>query len=207
VFVSTSVSRPRVVVFVESFPVRKVGGKRNKPDFPHISRGVRAFEPQLGRRGDLLAVVEAAEHYVRHEGLHQKAATELDACMPKRATRATQQLRRQLLEFVQDQGQQAGVGERLLGSSEVLESMIAKFKYLAGERGQHGMTGMVLSIGAFVGHQAIHTVQAAMEETTTPDVRNWCREHLGATVQSVRRRITQALAAEHKRKTQAIENH
>ena len=49
---------------------------------------LRAFEPQIGRWGELLAVVETAEHYVRHEGLHQEAVTELDACMPKPATRA-----------------------------------------------------------------------------------------------------------------------
>ena len=106
-----------------------------------------------------------------------------------------------------NKGSKLAAEERLLGSSEVLESVIGKFKYLAGERGQHGMTGMVLSIGAFVGRQAINTVQAAMEEITTPDVWNWCREHLGATVQSVRRRITQALAPEQKRKTLALENH
>jgi hypothetical protein len=154
---------------------------------------LRAFEPQINRWDELLTVVGAAEHYVRHQGLHQAAATELEACMPKPATRAAQQMRRQLLEFVREQGQQARQGERLLGSSEVLESVIGKFKYLAGERGHHGMTGMVLSIGAIVGRQAISTVQAAMEEITTPDVWNWCRKHLGVTVQSARRRITQAL--------------
>ena len=99
----------------------------------------------------------------------------------------------QLLEFVREQGQHAREGERLLGSSEVLESVIGKFKYLAGERGQHGMTGMALSIGAFVGRQAISTVQTALEEITTHDAWKWCREHLGATVQSVRRKIHRAI--------------
>ena len=138
---------------------------------------LQGFEPQIGRWAELLTVVGAAEHYVRHEGLHQAAVTELEACMPKPATRAAQHMRRQVLEFVREQGQQARAGERLLGSSEVLESVIGKFKYLAGERGHHGMTGMVLSIGAIVGRQAINTVQAAMEEITTPDVWNWCRKH------------------------------
>jgi len=59
--------------------------------------------------------------------------------------------------------------------------------------GQHGMTGMALSIGAFVGPQTIDAVQTGLEETTTSDVWSWCRKHLGATVQSVRRRIAQAL--------------
>lgn len=154
---------------------------------------LRTFEPQIGRWRELLAVVESAEHYVRREGLHREAATELEACMPKPTTRPAQQMRRQLLEFVREQGQQAREGERLLGSSEVLESVIGKFKHMAGERGQHGMTGMALSIGAFLGPQTIDTVQTALEETTTADVWSWCRKHLGATVQSVRRRIAQAL--------------
>lgn len=154
---------------------------------------LRRFEPQLGRWGELLSVIGAAEHYVRHEGLHQEAATNLDACLPKSAMRAARQMRRQLLEFVREQGQQAAEGERLLGSSEVLESVIGKFKYLAGERGQHGMTGMALTIGAFTGAQSINTVQSALEKTTTHDVWHWCRKHLGATVQSVRRRISQVL--------------
>ena len=58
------------------------------------------------------------------------------------------------------------------------------------------MTGMVLSIGAFVGRCAMTTVQSAMEEITTQDVWKWCYEQLGETVQSVRRRIAQALAPE-----------
>ena len=84
----------------------------------------------------------------------------------------------------------------MLGSRDVLESVMGKFQYLAGERGPHGMTGMVLSIGAFVGRQAIATVQAAMEEITNHDVWKWCHEHLGTTVQSIRQRIAQALAPE-----------
>ena len=104
------------------------------------------------------------------------------------------------------QGQQAREGERLLGSSEVLESIIGKFKHVAGERGQHGLTGMVLSIGALVGNLAVATVQAAMTEITTHEVWNWCRSHLGATVQSVRQRIRQALHPEQKQKTLRLES-
>ena len=85
------------------------------------------------------------------------------------------------------------VSSRNINSSEVFESVIGRFKRLAGERGQHGMTRMALSIGALVGPQTIDAVQTALEETTTSDAWSWCRKHLGATVQSVRRRIAKAL--------------
>lgn len=93
-----------------------------------------------------------------------------------------------------------------MGSSEVLESIIGKFKNVVGERGQHGLTGMALSIGALVGNVAMDTVQAAMTEITTHDVWNWCRLHLGSTVQSVRQQIRQALQAEQKQKILRLES-
>jgi hypothetical protein len=87
-----------------------------------------------------------------------------------------------------------------LGSSEVLESIIGKFKCVAGERGQHGLTGMVLSIGALVGHVTVGAVQAALAEVPNQDVWNWCQTHLGTTLQGLRRRIALALGTEQKRK-------
>ena len=95
-----------------------------------------------------------------------------------------------------EQAEQLGDKERSLSSSEVIESVIGRFKNMAGERGHHGMTGMVLSLGAFVGRCTMTTVQSTMEEITTHDVWKWCSEQLGTTVQSVRRRIAQALAPE-----------
>ena len=167
---------------------------------------LRKFAAPLRRWGEMLAVAGAAEHYVRQEGIHTQASEELAALLPKPTTPAACRLRKQLLQFVAEQGQQAREGERLLGSSEVLESIIGQFKHVAGERGQHGLTGMTLSIGALVGHLAVETVQAAMTTITTPEVWSWCRSHLGATVQSVRQRIRQALHPEQKRKTLCLKS-
>ena len=167
---------------------------------------LRKFAPQVRRWREMLAVIEATEHYVRHQGIHSGAAAELATLLPQPTTPAARSLRKQLLDFAQEEGPLAEEGERLLGSSEVLESIIGKFKYLAGERGQHGMTGIVLSLGALVGSQVVGTVQAAMQGITTQHVWTWCRSHLGPTVQSIRRRITQALKQEQKQKPLPPEN-
>jgi hypothetical protein len=167
---------------------------------------LRKFAPQIRRWEEMLAVTEATEHYVRHEGIHSRASEELAAVLPTATTRAARQLRKRLLEFIQAESTQARTGERLLGSSEVLESIIGKFKHLSGERGHHGMTGMVLSLGALVGHHAVAKVQDAMHEITNHDVWEWCHSHLGSTVQSVRRRITNALKPEQNRQPLRVEN-
>ena len=160
---------------------------------------LRKFVPQLRRWGEMLALIGITEHYVRHHGIHRSACEELAALLPKPVTPAAKRLRKQLLEFVNNQAQQAAEGERLLGSSEVLESIIGKFKYVAGERSQHGLTGMVLSIGALVGQQTLATVHTAMSEITNQQVWDWCQTHLGPTVQSIRGRIREALYPEQNR--------
>jgi hypothetical protein len=167
---------------------------------------LRKFAPQVRRWGEMLALVEATEHYVRHEGIHAQAAVQLAAVLPQPTTPRARQLRKQLLEFVEKESTEAREGERLLGSSEVLESIIGKYKYVAGEHGHHGMTGMVLSIAALVGRQMVSTVQAAMQEITNQDVWTWCHTHLGSTVQSVRRQITAALKPEQMRQPLRLEN-
>jgi hypothetical protein len=165
---------------------------------------LRNYAQPLRRWREMLAVIGTAEHYVRHEGFHAEAARELAARLPTSAIPAVKRLRKQVLEFVQAQGEQARDDERLLGSSKVLESIIGKFKHVAGEGGRHGLTGMVLSIGALVGEVAVATVHAAMTEVTTRGVWDWCRAHLGATVQSVRQQIRHALHPEQKQKTLSL---
>ncbi|MGA2616388.1 MAG: hypothetical protein ABSF26_02185 [Thermoguttaceae bacterium] len=161
---------------------------------------LRGYLPHVQRWREMLKVIETTEHYVRHQGVHRKAAEELAALLPPPANAAACRMRERLLEFVQEQAQQTREGECLLGSSEVLESIIGKFKCVAGERGQHGLTGMVLSFGALVGHVTVGTVQAALTETSNHDVWNWCQTHLGTTLQGLRRRIALALGTEQKRK-------
>jgi hypothetical protein len=161
---------------------------------------LREYGPRIRRWREMLDVMDTTEHYVRHQGIHRKATDELAVLLPKPRSEAARSLRKQLLEFVQNQARQTPAGERLLGSSEVLESIIGKFKCVAGERGQHGLTGMVLSIGALVGHVTVEAVQAALTEVPNRDVWNWCQTHLGPTLQGLRRRIALALGTEQKRK-------
>jgi hypothetical protein len=161
---------------------------------------LREFATQVRRWREALAVIEIAEHYVRHEGIHPRAAEELSAALPQATSEPARRFRETLLQFIQQEARQAREKECLLGSSEVLESIIGKFKCVAGERGQHGLTGMVLSLGALVGQVTLGTVQAALAEVTNKKVWDWCHSHLGSTVQGVRRQITLALDTEQKRK-------
>lgn len=148
---------------------------------------LRSYRPALMRWSELMQIIRMAEKAVQG-GLHQKLEQELYAqVQPLATTRAARRLSKNILSFVQEQSAGMNAGERLIGSSEVLESVIGKYKRLQSQHSKGGMTAMLLSIGAMIGHTTTALIAQALEETRTADVTEWCRANLGQTVQSQRR--------------------
>jgi hypothetical protein len=150
-------------------------------------QGLRRFRGRLTEWSTLLAVAQAAEHYVRHHGWHAAAQAELRRRLQPLATcPRSRRLKNRLLQFAAEQAAAVRPGERLLGSTEVLESLIGKYKRLQALHSAHGMTQMILALGAIVGRRCRETIRQALTHVTTRHVADWCRKHLGPTLQSRR---------------------
>jgi hypothetical protein len=149
---------------------------------------LRKYRQRLAEWSALMAVAQAGETYVRHQGLHADAAAELRTRLEPLATCApSRRLKDALLEFVTQQAAAAKPGERLIGSTEVLESIIGKYKRLQGMHSGDGMTRMILSIGALVGRRCQETLRQALAHVSNNDLAAWCRDHLGITLQACRK--------------------
>ena len=72
------------------------------------------------------------------------------------------------------------------GSSEVIESLIGKYKHLQSTHSKGGMTAMLLSFGAIVSKKTHDVIQAALINIKTGAVATWCQKMLGVTLQSQR---------------------
>ena len=148
---------------------------------------LREYGEALEEWSEWLALVQAAEGYVRREGFHAHAVAELQReLIPLATGLVAGELCGELLAFVGEQSAQARPGERLLGSSEVIESVIGKYKRLQGTHSQGGMTAMLLSIGAIVASKTTGMVRDALIATPTRNVLEWCHRHLGITLQAQR---------------------
>jgi hypothetical protein len=101
----------------------------------------------------------------------------------------TQQLRTELVAFVTAEAAKATDGERLVGSSEVIESIFGKWKRREGEQARSGVTGLVLALGAIVSHTSAEVNRQTLENVPTKAVLTWCREKLGKTVHATRRTL------------------
>jgi hypothetical protein len=149
---------------------------------------LRDYRRPLAEWSALLALAGAAEHYVRHHGLHAETVTELTPRLQALAVcRRSRRMKDAIVEFLSGQAAAARPGERLIGSTEVLESIIGKYKRLQSMHSGGGMTGMILSVGALVGRPSRARIVEALKTVTNSQVWQWCRERLGVTLQAQRK--------------------
>ena len=149
---------------------------------------LREFRAPLEEWSRWEATVRGSVEFVRTRGLSCSCqldlAVRLQALPPKERDDV---LAAELCEFVGVQSQAARPGERLVGSTEVLESVFGKWKAVERQESRNGITSLVLSLGSLVGQWPASRIKAALEATPVKHVVAWCRQHLPSSVQSQRR--------------------
>lgn len=149
---------------------------------------LRNYRTALQNWGEVLQVIEVTEHHVRMEGIHPQLISELRPQLKALGGGPlSRRFRVQLLVSLRQQARSCQPGERLPGSSEIIESLIGQYKHLQGERSPHGLTAMILSIAATAGRQTINMLGAALEQVRNADLLEWSRTQLGTTVQAHRK--------------------
>ncbi len=149
---------------------------------------VRSFSEPLASWSKLMDVATSSRHYVRRQGYHADAAEQLLGELSQhRGDELGDQLIDQVSAFVSEQSAAAKPGERLLGSTEILESLIGTGKRLEGQQSKGGFTKMVLSMAAATVVPTIDHLSTALGRTSTKHVVRWIQSHLPRTLQSQRR--------------------
>jgi len=116
----------------------------------------------------------------------------------------TQQLGAEFIQFVTEEEAKAKAGERLVGSSEVSESIFGKGKRREGEQARSGLTGLVLALGALVAPTTAEVITQALTTVPTKTVLTWWRDKLGKTVQATRRALFASLRQAEQKQDQIL---
>jgi len=150
---------------------------------------ITEFRQPLEEWQVLLQVVEVTESYIRQRGLYQDIHLELEKCLQSLAhTEQAQKVCAELLAFVAQEEAKARPNERLLGSSEIIESVLGKLKRLEQDQARSGFTGLLLALCAAVATTTTDVVHQALEAVPTKMILAWCRQNLGQSVQAKRRK-------------------
>ena len=158
------------------------------------------YRENIEEWNELINEVTCVENFVKKQGLtqqsHSELSKQLEKQLPRPSSLKTQKVRHKLLEFVKEQGDNAGIFERLLGSSEVIESVFGKQKRLEQDQAKSGFTGLVLGIAAIVSTTTSEVVKKAMETVRTRAVLDWCKENIGSSVQAKKIEMQAAIKTE-----------
>lgn len=140
----------------------------------------------LARWSTTLEATATILQYIRNHGYHRQAHDELRDLLSEYREDPARAVVDELLQFVRAQSERAGE-RRLLGSSEVLESLIGKGKQLMG-RNKNGYTKTVLGMAAAVTQITSDTIDAAFRTVKTHNVNAWIQKKLGISLQTQRQR-------------------
>lgn len=154
---------------------------------------LEGYRAALGEWSGYQAVIDGALDFVRRQGLYAGAEIDLAAAVPPQLGSAGE-LRAELIDFVRAEGLKARPGERLPGTTEVVESCFGKLKALEDGQSKGGFTGLVLSLGAMVSDWTAERIGEALQRCRVRDVLDWCRQWLGRSVQSQRQQAYSGLA-------------
>ena len=92
-----------------------------------------------------------------------------------------------LLDLAREQCRDIPEGVSYPGSSEVIESVIGKYKQSQDQHSRGGFTKMLLAIGASVVEVTENVVVESLTAVREMDVRKWTKNALGTTLSSMRR--------------------
>ena len=134
------------------------------------------------------STVSGCLEFVRTQGLSAGSDTQLERRLRERPSeQRDQRLESEMIEFVRQQSASARPAERLLGSTEILESVFGKWKTLERQESNSGITSLILSLGSMLGKWPSSRVREALEATPVKAVHSWCATSIPTSVQSQRR--------------------
>jgi hypothetical protein len=148
---------------------------------------LRDYKEPLRDWSQMQKVIDVTVDFVRCYGHYCDSVEDLRRSLePLVLDAPAQTLCDAVVTFVEGESRKAKKGERLPGSSEVLESVFGKFKEIEGNQSKGGFTGLLLALPAILGELTVDTVRKALEFTKTQDVTQWIRNRLGQSHQSKR---------------------
>ena len=153
---------------------------------------VRKYEGSLRAWGEQHALVDATVSHVRVEGLFERGLALLEEEWAKLAPNddaVTVALQNRLRAYVRRCGREAAPGERLVGSTEILESAFGVQKRLSRDQSKGGMTSASVGLGAVLGMVSAEQMQAELERVPEKAVSLWAKRWFGETVQCQRRKF------------------
>lgn len=141
------------------------------------------FETELKKWKSLIDVILETIQYINVMGLYRGVHVGLALALFRLPhTRLSRSVSFEMIRFVKEQQLGLKRDERMPGSSEIVESVIGKYKNLQHDQVKGGFTAMILGLAASVSELTLDTVRDALDAVSVKRLREWLNENVGTSV-------------------------
>ncbi len=152
---------------------------------------VTEYSKEIKEYDDLLQVVRVARHQVRQNGLHKQTPTIIAAQLQRlKVGSRARAFSKKIIIFLEDECCLIKDGQILLGSSEIIESIIGRYKiFVERTTVTQSITGQILMLGCIVGENTAENVKQALETVSENKLDDWLKKNIGTSDIKKRRRL------------------
>ena len=156
---------------------------------------LKNFKPQLREWRTMLNMLETAKYEIKTHGIRRDSRKRVDTALSqfRTSTRRLRMLRKEILQYVEQQTDGIEKDETFLGCSDIIESVIGKYKSFSAKTPMKEVGKAVLTIPVFTSDVTEAEVKQAMEQISTRDLRNWLDQNIGTTLFAKRKRAFNAV--------------
>ncbi len=151
-----------------------------------------AFSDDLEHWRKLLQIATTTEKFIAYNGIQNgidlNFSQELNALDLGQKDPVVNKFKDDVTAYICDENSKARPGERLLGSSAILESVFGAQKNIEKGQAKSGFTGLLLALPALLSKTTADIVHKAMELTPVKNVLEWSKENIGVSVQASRKK-------------------
>lgn len=149
---------------------------------------LRDYREAIARWSQWHELIQLVVRHVRQCGIMENSAETLRRELEAMKLSASgREVADAMVAFVAEQASACWPdGKRMIGSTEILESIFGELKTLEGQQSESGLTGLMLAVGALTSTWSDEEIEKGLEATPWKAVEAWIAKHIGLTVQSQR---------------------
>jgi hypothetical protein len=167
-----------------------------------VLESISKFKDDLEAWNEMVIVFELIENFMNIYNLKYNSYQKFNKLhgdeLLKIKTDKAKKLANQILDFIKEQEKVCNKNERLLHSSQIIESLFGKLKFIEKEQSRSSFTSLILSVGAMVSKKTTSVIGKALEAVNVDMIYKWSKKVIGTTVQSQRNELYQLVQSEQK---------
>lgn len=175
-------------------PIIYQAAKQGRRRFFEKLGWVAAYKEELIIYAQMIDLTTLVQEQVKQEGLNQASYQKFEKNIADISlSPRTHGLAKAISAYLRTEGEQMLDQQTLLGTSDIIESVIGKYKYFASGCSIQDIGKMILTIPVFTTQLTCELVKTAMESVQALDTNKWADDLLGKSALSKRRTLSYAL--------------